>query len=160
MNRKEEIEQILGVKIVSVTEIIDKPTTAWEQLVCQAKSGKRAKYDVLPKTFKEMKAELMQDPEFRAEYERLRPEFELDIPQPPSPSPLSVPRRADGKRKFLHDYLPEELFKAVRFAAKMISEGKAPGVAYRIAANYYHVDRKKVAHYCAQYAGTISGRIR
>ena len=29
------------------------------------------------KTFKEMKAELMQDPEFRAEYERLRPEFEL-----------------------------------------------------------------------------------
>jgi len=29
------------------------------------------------KTVKEMKAELMQDPEFRAEYERLRPEFEL-----------------------------------------------------------------------------------
>ncbi len=29
------------------------------------------------KTFKEMKAELMQNPEFRAEYERLRPEFEL-----------------------------------------------------------------------------------
>ena len=29
------------------------------------------------KTFKEMKAELMQDPEFQAEYERLRPEFEL-----------------------------------------------------------------------------------
>ncbi len=29
------------------------------------------------KTFKEMKAELTQDPEFRAEYERLRPEFEL-----------------------------------------------------------------------------------
>jgi ribosome-binding protein aMBF1 (putative translation factor) len=29
------------------------------------------------KTFKEMKAELMQSPEFRAEYERLRPEFEL-----------------------------------------------------------------------------------
>ena len=29
------------------------------------------------KTFKEMKAELMQNPEFQAEYERLRPEFEL-----------------------------------------------------------------------------------
>lgn len=29
------------------------------------------------KTFKEMKAELMESPEFRAEYERLRPEFEL-----------------------------------------------------------------------------------
>ena len=29
------------------------------------------------KTFEQMKAELMQDPEFRAEYERLRPEFEL-----------------------------------------------------------------------------------
>ncbi len=29
------------------------------------------------KTFKEMKAELMASPEFRAEYERLRPEFEL-----------------------------------------------------------------------------------
>jgi ribosome-binding protein aMBF1 (putative translation factor) len=29
------------------------------------------------KTFKELKAELMGSPEFRAEYERLRPEFEL-----------------------------------------------------------------------------------
>ncbi len=29
------------------------------------------------KTFKQMKAELMESPEFRAEYERLRPEFEL-----------------------------------------------------------------------------------
>ena len=29
------------------------------------------------KTFKQLKAELMQSPEFRAEYERLRPEFEL-----------------------------------------------------------------------------------
>jgi ribosome-binding protein aMBF1 (putative translation factor) len=29
------------------------------------------------KSFREMKAELMQDPEFQAEYERLRPEFEL-----------------------------------------------------------------------------------
>jgi ribosome-binding protein aMBF1 (putative translation factor) len=29
------------------------------------------------KTFREMKAELMQDREFHAEYERLRPEFEL-----------------------------------------------------------------------------------
>ena len=29
------------------------------------------------KTFKEMKAELMQNPEIQAEYERLRPEFEL-----------------------------------------------------------------------------------
>lgn len=29
------------------------------------------------KTFKELKAELLQNPEVRAEYERLRPEFEL-----------------------------------------------------------------------------------
>ncbi len=29
------------------------------------------------KTFKDLKAELLQNPEFRAEYERLRPEFEL-----------------------------------------------------------------------------------
>jgi ribosome-binding protein aMBF1 (putative translation factor) len=29
------------------------------------------------KTFREMKAELMQDPEFQAEYEQLCPEFEL-----------------------------------------------------------------------------------
>lgn len=29
------------------------------------------------KTFKEMKAELMESPEFQAEHERLRPEFEL-----------------------------------------------------------------------------------
>jgi ribosome-binding protein aMBF1 (putative translation factor) len=29
------------------------------------------------KTFKQLKAELMQSPEFWAEYERLRPEFEL-----------------------------------------------------------------------------------
>lgn len=29
------------------------------------------------KTFKDLKAELLQNPEVRAEYERLRPEFEL-----------------------------------------------------------------------------------
>ncbi len=29
------------------------------------------------KTFKELKAELLQNPEVRAEYQRLRPEFEL-----------------------------------------------------------------------------------
>jgi len=40
------------------------------------------RYAALPrlsvmKTFKDLKAELLQNPEFRAEYERLRPEFEL-----------------------------------------------------------------------------------
>jgi hypothetical protein len=57
------------------------------------------------------------------------------------------------------DFIPDKaLFSAVVFSRKMISEGTAPGIAHSRAASYYGVDRKDVAHYAAQYAGSIGGK--
>jgi len=70
-----------------------------------------------------------------------------------------VQRGPKSRRRYRMDYIPDkELFKAVTFARSMISDGTSPGRAFRVAANYYRVDRDDVAHYVAQYAGSMGGK--
>jgi hypothetical protein len=72
-----------------------------------------------------------------------------------------TPRRSDGKRKFLHDYISDlDLFKAVSFARSMIRSGTDPAHANWQAAKYYGVKTADVAHYTGQVAGTSVGRRR
>ena len=72
-----------------------------------------------------------------------------------------VPRGPKGHRRYRMDYIPDrDLFKAVTFARSMISDGTSPGRAFRVAANYYGVGRDDVAHYTAQYAGSMGGKAR
>ncbi len=72
-----------------------------------------------------------------------------------------TPRRKDGKRAYVMDYIGDKtLYAAVMFARKMIREGRFPPKAIRIAANYHGVDSSDVAHYVAQAAGTSAGRRR
>jgi hypothetical protein len=73
----------------------------------------------------------------------------------------NVPRRPEGQRRYTIDYIPDKtLFKAVMFARKMIREGRHPGVANRIAANYYKVETADVAQYVGQAGGTTRHRRR
>lgn len=68
-----------------------------------------------------------------------------------------VERGPQGHRRWRMDYIADpDLFKAVAFSRKMIAEGKPPGMAHGIAANYYRVSFEDVAHYAAQYAGSMS----
>lgn len=70
-------------------------------------------------------------------------------------------RGPKGHRRYRMDFIADkDLFKAVVFSRKMISQGKPPSMAHRIAARYYGVSQPDVAHYCAQYAGSMSGRGR
>jgi hypothetical protein len=70
-----------------------------------------------------------------------------------------VQRGSKGHRRYRMDYIPDkDLFRAVTFARSMISDGTSPGRAFRVAANYYGVDRNEVAHFAAQYAGSMGGK--
>jgi len=70
-----------------------------------------------------------------------------------------VPRGPKGRRRYAMDFIPDkELYKAVMFARKMIREGKSPGLANHIAAQYYDFYISDIAYYTAQAAGTYSGR--
>lgn len=72
-----------------------------------------------------------------------------------------TPRGPLGHRRWRMDYIPDKaLFKAVEFSRKMIAEGTAPGLAHVRAARYYGVDRNAVAHFAAQYAGSMGGKKR
>lgn len=73
----------------------------------------------------------------------------------------SPPRRADGKRAYSMDYIEDKtVYKAVTFARKMIRQGRYAPEAIRIAANYYDVCNREVAHYVGQVGGTAAGRRR
>lgn len=68
-------------------------------------------------------------------------------------------KNSEGLRVHTMDWISDkDLFKAVRFAASMISKGTRPGIAHHRAAKYYGVSVSDVAHYSAQHAGTIAGR--
>lgn len=69
----------------------------------------------------------------------------------------STPRGPKGRRRYRMDFISDpDLYKAVVFSRKMISEGTEPGKAHGIAARYYCVKFADVAHYAAQYAGSMS----
>ena len=66
-----------------------------------------------------------------------------------------------GHRRYRMDYVADpDLFQAVKFARKMIGTGMHPGRAYAVAAKYYSVSRDDVAHYAAQYAGSMGGKAK
>lgn len=70
-------------------------------------------------------------------------------------------RGPKGRRRYRMDYIADkDLFKAVCFSRKMISEGVAPGIAHKRAASYYGVDPHDVAKYTGQYAGSMSHKRR
>jgi hypothetical protein len=72
-----------------------------------------------------------------------------------------VPRRPDGRREYLIDFIPDrQLYCAVMFALRMIREGTPPGLAIWRAASYYRREITAVAHYVGQAGGTCSGRRR
>ena len=71
----------------------------------------------------------------------------------------SQPRRTDGKREYLHDYIPDrQLYRAVCFARSMIRSGTHPARANWQAAKYYRVSTTDVAKHTGQVAGTSKGR--
>ena len=56
--------------------------------------------------------------------------------------------------KNLNEHIDDkDMYKAVMFASSMIRKGKPPGLAFRIAANYYHVDSDDVARLVGQRGG-------
>ena len=75
-----------------------------------------------------------------------------------------VQRNANGKRKYLMDYIPPNkngknpLFAAVKDALKLMKEGQSPAYANGWAAKKYRVSKHDVAHYTGQVAGTVRGR--
>ena len=71
-----------------------------------------------------------------------------------------VERGPLGHRRYRMDFIDDpDLFKAVVFSRKMISGGTAPGIAHARAAKYYGVSKADVAHYAAQYAGSMGGKV-
>jgi len=142
--------------------------SAWEQmeqLIADAKAGRFNQPPPKRLTpFEEIKAKALQNPEFQAEYERLRPEFEqaqADISQK-----KPVQRQASGQREHLMDYIPPKrngknpLYAAVMFARELMREGQSPAYANGWAAKKYRVKKSDVAHYTGQVGGTVSGRRR
>jgi hypothetical protein len=107
----------------------------------------------------EIKAELLENPEVRAEYERLRPEFGAENKRIQARAQQEVPRFENGRRVHLMDYIPDkQLYAAVRFALDKIQEGTDPAYAVGWAANQYRVKKSDVGHYVGQNRGTRSGR--
>lgn len=134
---------------------------ALEQLLIDARNGR---FDQPPTKrlipFKELKAELLQNPEVRAEYERLRPEFEqVQVAIKKRSHPTS--RRVDERREYLMDYIPPQkngknpLYAAVLFAIDLMREGQSPAYANGWAAKKYRVEKSDVAHYTGQHAARV-----
>lgn len=58
------------------------------------------------------------------------------------------------KHDYPMDYISDkDVYKAVQFASKMVRQGRTPQNAIWIAARYYKVDSKDVAHYMGQKGG-------
>ena len=88
------------------------------------------------------------------------------IPTPAREAKIDAPRRNNGQRKHLMDYIPPQrdgknpLYAAVLFARELMRDGQRPDYANGWAARKYRVKKSDVAHYTGQVAGTVSGRRR
>lgn len=131
----------------------------FEELLAFAKAGgfdKQPERKPVYQYHDDMKAELMANPEVKAAYDALEPEFER--------AEKNIQRRANGKRKYLMDYIPPQkngrnnLYAAVMFAREKMREGYSPAYANGMAASKYRVSKSDVAHYTGQVAGTSKGR--
>lgn len=158
MNLMDDLQKIFDAKIIAITSLED-PLMA---LLTDAKAGKFNQLTTIP--YSKVKAEALKNPKVRAEYERLRPEFEPMITRPNLPPKKETPRRIDGKRKYLMDYIHSKpLYAAVMFARKKIREGESPDYAIGWAARLYakhKVKKHDIARYVGQSGGTVSGRRR
>jgi len=134
-----------------------------EQLLEQARAGYFNKNHARTIPASAIKEELMESPEFRAEYERLRPEFQLAQAKIDTAKKAVVHRTSNGRRAYLMDYIPpmkngkNPLYAAVMFARELMREGQSPDYANGWAAKKYRVKKSDVAHYTGQVAGTVSG---
>ncbi|HOW75598.1 MAG TPA: hypothetical protein PK959_06660 [Candidatus Competibacteraceae bacterium] len=105
--------------------------------------------------FEKIKAEALQNPEVRAEYERLRPEFTNKHVK------KTIHRYENGQRIYLMDYINDKkLYAAVMFAREKYREGESQDYAIGMAAKKYRVDKCSIAYYVGQVGGTVSGRRR
>ena len=151
------------------------------QLLAEAKAGRFSETNfygfnqvfdakiarVIP--YDEVKKSCLQNPEFRTEYERLRPNFEQiarKLKAKSSQKPHRTPKPRHAQRHPLMDFIPPQangknpLYAAVMFARELMREGQSPDYANAWAAKKYKVKKSDVAHYTGQVAGRVSAKRR
>jgi hypothetical protein len=143
--------------------------SAWDELVIRAAKA-RAERNGTP-VEQELDAIHAYEAKQKSPVKPLDSPSAVDSPAPVIPPPTAeakreVPRRNNGDRKYLMDYIPPQpngknpLYAAVMFARELMRDGQSPDYANGWAARKYRVKRSDVAHYTGQVAGTVAGRRR